>query len=202
VNRFVVQAKRRFSEDISVCLIHSERTVTKTPALKKEINGEPVIANQIKIIKNTFGEAVDLAIVTGYEADPIENYLNRTVRVVRNEHYDDVDIGHSIWLGIKNTISKNVYFIDGRMPLSGKEFIPAFESYLTIQEKGEVGAVIQNEKIINLSYGVSPKIANVIYLAGAAVNKFVDYYRDELIYWEVLNLLLEKEKVVLKPIFI
>ena len=194
-NRFTIPAKRQHNTDVSIILIHTESIDGKSTALKR-VGGKIVIDSQIQTIKNMFGETADIVVITGYNHDEVEKYLNRTARVVYNNIYKDQDYAYSVYLGLINTTGGCVFIIDGGMPLTGQEFAGSFNCYIRPAEKGDIGILVKGDEVSHFSYGLKTKLGNIIYLNKDGIKKFMEIYNSDHILQEVLNQMIESGLVI------
>lgn len=191
-NRFICEPKRQFrSEEFSVVLVHSEPRRGASYALSDNKN-EPLIYSQLRSLKKVFGENVDIVVVSGYKTAELEIELKRKVRIVTNELFEQTDMAHSIYLGIKATTSQAIYVIDGSLVFDDKVFRPKLESHVYTDDSGEVGLIIENNKIVSVSYGLDGiRLGKIMYLCKNDVTRFIKFYSSKLLFSEVLNLMID-----------
>ena len=196
-NRFICEPKKKFhSEDFAVILIHSELKKGNPHGLVPN-KGEPLIHSQLRAIKNAFGDFVDLLVVNGYKSNELERELNRQVRIIINENYEITDIAHSIYLGLKATTAKAVYLIDGSLEFNEKIFIPKGETHVYVDNEGDTGLILEGNRVVNMSYGVDgPRLGKIIYLANQDVIRFNRFYDQNLLLYEIFNLMIENNSVI------
>ncbi len=193
MNRFTIPAKRPWHEHLSVVLVHADKKRGRSSALKK-IDNKYLLDIQLEELNKTFG-VVDTVVVLGHEAAKTEHIINRRVRVVLNERFEDTDFGHSAMLGIKATLGKACYVIDNT-GFTKDVFVPKVESHVYLDEEGEFGAIIQEGVVTHFSYGITPYVGKIFYFCESDVKRYLQMYSDRLLFYEVLNLMVEKNSEI------
>lgn len=197
MNRFTYHPKQKIhSEEFSVILVHSEPRKGLPSALINN-NGEPLINSQLRATKKAFGDSVDIVIVTGYRSIDIERGLDRSIRIVTNELFEQTDIGHSIYLGIKATTSHAVYLIDGNSSFTEEVFKPKVESHVYIDTVGDTGLILDGNRVASMSYGVDgPKLGKIIYFCKDDVARFLKNYSNKLLLYEIFNNMIDSGSLI------
>lgn len=175
-------------------------------SLIKFDDGQSLIYKQISAIYQIFPKS-ELIVVTGYDSKNVIKeiqYYTKKTRVVENENYFQTGAFRSAALGIRAACSENVLIIHGDLYLSkgSYETITYGASSLLVDnnnfiDDSEVGVVIHNNQITNLSYGLVDKWGQVVYLNNKELQIFKDLTFDDnnsrIALFEAINMIIDKD---------
>ncbi len=190
MNRIVFNPKRPFrSEDLSIILIHSERRRGKAHSLIRVENNQLLINKQIAELKKTFGNNVDIVLILGYECDNIIASLIDRVRIVEDESFDQSDFGKSVLIGIRASVTKAVYVINGCLNFNEKLFFAQMNSHVLVGSENEesVGLAISDNKVVGFNYGLENRFGDLMYLCEDDCKRYLRCYKKNLLFHEIMN---------------
>ncbi len=137
-----------------------------------------LIERQIELIWATYPKA-EIFIVVGFEADKIRSKLKEyPVRFIMNPVHESTNVLYSISLAIQATITKEVLVVYGDLifnenairNLRGSSRVVVEEDGM--MKKSEVGLCTQDKSVVNFSFGLEKKWAQILYLEGKELDIF------------------------------
>lgn len=139
-----------------------------------QINGKNLLDRQITTINNNIDNC-EIIIIIGFEYEKILNqYFNKyhNLRFVLNPFFDINNIGYSILLGLLNSLYNNILIIYGDLlfskdtlsNLEGDKSKLVFENKISTPDM--IGAIISQNRVCNLAYGLTPIWSQIAYLTG------------------------------------
>jgi choline kinase len=171
-------------------------------------DNQSLIYKQIKTVYETFPKA-EVIVVTGFQSkeviQEIQQYVNR-VRIVENERFKNTNAFRSAILGMRVCLNPNVLIMHGDLYFNKQSIADIAQdgSALVVDTKGqigqdEVGLIVTDNNVTNLSYGLETKWAQMAFLTGKELAIMQKLSFDEenwmLCLHEGLNLIIEKDGV-------
>ena len=160
-----------------------------------------LIERQVQLIWAVYPKA-EIFVVVGFEAEKIRNRLKEyPVRFILNPVHQETNVLYSISLAIQASISKEVLIIYGDLifneaairNLRGLSRVVIDDTGM--MKKCEVGVCVQGKSVINFSFGLDTKWAQISYLSGKELSLFKEIsLKNETSQWfgyEALNYVLE-----------
>ena len=136
---------------------------------------------QIQALWKMYAKA-EIIIVTGFQAPKIRALCRGTypTRLVYNPNYESNNVMYSIALALENTISKNVLILHGDILFNTNTIANLAEgsSKILVLPEGhditnyDVGAVINDNCVTNLSYGLSRGWGQMAFFTGKELALF------------------------------
>lgn len=134
-------------------------------------NGEPLVARQIRLVRDAFPRS-SIFVVGGYRSDLLKKALPAGVRFVFNEYFEETNVAHSIWLGLRRCPQKTpalvVYgdLVFNRAALDAVADAGRKSSAVLVQDgnherRQEVGVNVSGGVAEHFSYGVPTKWAQI-----------------------------------------
>ncbi len=142
-------------------------------ALIRLSDTETVISRQISILGAIYPGS-EILVVVGFGAEKISrDFKDRyNIKLIYNPNYENVNVAHSISVGIKNASHKNVLIVYGDLVFNTdtlKGFYPDKSTIIYDSQKKmgpeEVGLTVIDNTVSTFSYGLPTKWAQIIYLA-------------------------------------
>lgn len=200
-----------FNEEISIIIPVAgcgKRTKSRGPKCLMEIEkGVPILRRQLDLVRATFPKS-QIVIVAGFKYNRVLSEIKRynlqhstNIVVVINNHYEQTNVARSISIGLSSSKIRESLIIYGDLVFSDK-FLKNFSfenSNMIVDnnnfiDRREVGAVCSNGFVTNMSYGISTKWSQVVYLKerdAKLFRKFEQQMPQTVFGFEVLNKLIE-----------
>ncbi len=127
---------------------------------------------QIQQTRLAFPNLWDVIVVTGFDADRVVKTLPRDVRIVECENYSINNTARSIGMGLMASRSNNVIIAHGDVYFGAAIFKSfSVRSCLALDYEGrlddqKVGAFVEDGRVVNMAYGITPRWGGVVYLTG------------------------------------
>jgi choline kinase len=142
-------------------------------------NNYTIFKHQLNIITSLF-EKFTLIVVCGFESHRVINSLPSNTIIVENERYTETNVVRSIGLGLNATRGNNVIIVYGDLVFNRDALNFDFEkSCMIIDNKTmsdeEVGCVISNGLVQNITYDLPNKWGQIVYLTGKELKFFKTY---------------------------
>lgn len=172
----------------------SRNMMTRGPSSLLDYDGRTVIDHQIKTIKSLDRDA-DICYVLGFNYEKIVSHIlsnNYDIRVVINQSYKTNSQVDSLRFGINATKSNDCYIIHGDVIFNKTAIPQKNKSYTSFcnGDKRKVGICYQDNKLINLSYGISPCWSQIVHLTkpdfDLAKNK-INSFKKNMLTFEFIN---------------
>ncbi len=175
-------------------------------SLIKFPDNQSLIYKQIKTIYEAYPRA-EVIVVTGFQSkevtQEINQYVNR-VRIVENERFKNTNAFRSAILGMRVCLNPNVIIMHGDLFFNKQTLSEITDggSALIVDNKGligedEVGVIVTDNVVTNLSYGLPTKWGQIAYITGRELNILQKLSFDEnnwmLCLHEGLNLIIDEE---------
>ncbi len=141
-----------------------------------------IIDNQLKIIKKLF-DKYTIIVVCGFESDKIMDYIPNHIITIENERFQTTNVIRSIGIGLRATTGNHVLIIYGDLVFNKYALNCNFDESCmiinrdTISDNG-VGCIIQEEYIENISYDLTNKWGQIVYLTGKELDLFRQFCWD------------------------
>lgn len=171
-----------------------------------QLNNKPIIEHQYKNIKKTYPSS-QIIYVTGFESKKLTNYLDKNQEqykdliIVNNRYYDKYSYGYTLSL-ISQYLNTECFICLGDNPL--KNILPKYGSkvqskvFIDSQNKHNLGCIITDSVVENISYDLDNYLADVYYLTSEhslILQKLVSnkrYYNCFL--FELINSLIDQKQ--------
>jgi choline kinase len=151
----------------------SSRMKTHEPRSLLKIGDKPLIEHQCEIIKSIFYEN-EIILVIGYKSEKIIKKIGESkIRIIENQLFEETNSGESLRLAVMNNVHNRILLIHGDLYFNLETFkdLNYSKSFLLIDNNSqmsdrEVGVVVDNNKVTNLSYGLKSKWCQIAYFQG------------------------------------
>lgn len=145
------------------------------------IGKESILERQLRLIKKKYGPNADIVIVAGHKnAEIVHNFYGNS-RIVTNENFANTNVVYSAYLGLLCNINPNVLLIHGDLIFDYDALPdPSEESFLVVSSdmrKDEIGTLIQNGNVVNMSYDINKKWCHMAHLNKDVLRHFFMYCR-------------------------
>ena len=186
---------KRISIVIPAAGIGSRMRTLGPKALVKLHKEEPLILRQLRLLKETFSDAF-VTVVTGYEDARIEKILPAYVNVVKNPHFENTNVAHSIRLGILASppwLPLLIVYGDLVFNLATLQAVKdgLDKSNVIVDTKpgreSEVGLTVVNDRATVFSYGLQAKWGHIATLCYPEQCLFMELCKERLFGFEVFN---------------
>lgn len=126
---------------------------------------------QYSVVKKYFPSA-SIVYIGGFESKKIETFIKKNysdVTYVNNEEYENLNDGYSIYL-IKEILNKDTFIVFGYNLLDKKLFEKfniklGTQVVVTPNSQKQIGCIINNNKIDNISFDLPNYIDDIYYLS-------------------------------------
>lgn len=155
-----------------------------------------IITHQLKIIQQTFFNP-EIILVTGFLSNRVMNKTPYNIIKIVNSEYEKNNVVKSISLGLRAATSKNVLIIYGDLVFNPRALRIPLNKSLILLDRGsmtsdEVGCSVDSNGYINvISYDLSPKWAQIVYLTGVELEMAKNFVHNglfsNLFGFEILN---------------
>lgn len=129
-----------------------------------------LIDHQLATIRQALPEA-EIILVVGFKSQDIIDYVPDDVRIVENIRFEETNTVESLRLAINNSTRSNLLLIHGDMAFSKEaiSFQGELENFMVIDKdkmigNDKIGVVHEDDKVVNLSYGLPVKWGQIVYL--------------------------------------
>lgn len=152
----------------------SQKMKTREPRSLLKFDGKLLVEKQYSIITNTF-DAGYFFLVAGYKFDKVvKKTIDLNVQTIENPRFEETGSAESLRLAVEQVTNDRLLFIHGDLLFNKETLNVSYsESFVIIDSEGqiadkEVGAVIVNNKLTNLSYGIKSRFkwCQIAYLTG------------------------------------
>ena len=161
-----------------------------------------LIERQLELLWSVYPKS-EIFVVVGFEAEKIRKRLSSyPVRFICNPLHETTNVLYSIGLAMQAIISNEVIIVYGDLIFNEAAIANLRgSSKVVIDNKGflkkrEVGAITQNKKVTNFSFGLEEKWGQIAYLTGNELDLFKEIsIKKETSNWfgyEGLNYVLDK----------
>lgn len=204
--------RQKYSQDLSIIIPAAgmgKRMKSYGPKALIEIDksGTTIIERQIKILWKIYPDA-EILVVVGFECEKIRKKLEKyPVRIIHNPIHENSNVLFSIGLAAQACISEEVMIVYGDLifnescvkNLRGKESKIVIDD-MGLFKKEEVGAIVEEGHVTNLSFGLKTKWAQIAYFIGEELEIFKETaLKKECVQWfgyEAINRVLENGGVI------
>lgn len=162
-------------------------------------NSKYVINYQIDTIRNYSPEANILTVI-GFQSEKIVK-LDPKCKLIFNDNYRSCQ-GSSIIEAFKEIKSGNVWIIHGDMLFSKTSIRPPNRNNPTVfldsrklLNRTKIGVSYQNQKLLNLDFGLNPKWSQIFFLPDNYINLFRDCIDVNLQTYNIINKFNEEAQV-------
>jgi choline kinase len=171
-----------------------------------------ILGRQLNILQELYPKS-DIVIVTGFEHNKINNFVNewkfkrvlgsKEVKTIHNKHYEDNNVAKSISIATEYC-DKNKYLIVYGDLVFNKETLSEIEwdkSGVLLDKnhqfyKDEIGILKNEDKISTFCYGSDIKWSQICYLEENEMESYLNFMDDEnrnkFFSFEIFNLMLEE----------
>jgi len=138
-----------------------------------------ILSNQLNIIKKLF-RTYTIILICGFEHEKIMNYVPSNIITIENERYEQTNVVRSIGIGLRATRGNQVLIIYGDLVFNLQALNCNFDESCMIVDhdtmsKDEVGCIIQNGHVRNISYDLDNKWGQITYLTGKELSVFKQF---------------------------
>ena len=128
-----------------------------------------VLSRQLRIISETLSN-YEIILVGGFEFDKLQRQTTN-LKLVRNRDYLETNIAHSIGLGLKNSVGRNIIIIYGDLVFQKKALEGEFDKQSKVltsdfMKEREVGCTEYNGLLEHIFYDLDNKWAQISYFTG------------------------------------
>lgn len=145
------------------------------------IGKESILQRQVRIIRRKYGESTNIIIVAGHKQGEIIQNFNDSCQIVTNDRFDNTNVVHSLYMGLLCNVSHGVLVIFGDLIFDYDALPDIDESALVVSSnnmrKEEVGVLINNGYIVNMSYDLNKKWCQMAYLEKKHLKHIFSYCR-------------------------
>ena len=160
-----------------------------------EINNEPLIARQVRVLSTCFPGAEIIAVI-GFESERVQSAIPDFVNTVYNDSYETSNIGLSLKLATNISENNRCLYVYGDLVFDSGWFPPLDHSWTIYNKKNQynkndVGVVINADHVTNFSYGLPEKWGQITFLEDIELDMFKFAYNkpksERLFGFELLN---------------
>lgn len=135
-----------------------------------------IINLQLQTIEELF-EDFSIILVCGFEAHKIMDYVSDDLVIVENERYETTNVVRSIGMGLRASTGNHVLIVYGDLVFNKAALNCDFEeSCMLINNetmgKEEVGCIVNDDLVRNMSYDLEDKWGQIVYLTGKELELF------------------------------
>ena len=179
------------------------------------VNGETLLARQVRMIKKTFAQhpdfdEVEITVVLGYRESYISRKVPSGVGIAVSEDFENTNVAHSIHEGMKANQADATLIVMGDLFFSAtalRPFLRMSESSVLVDtfsnfKKDEVGITTHGEAVQHFCYGIhDKKWGQIAFLTGLEQHLFFEISKSpsssRMFAFEVLNVVLKDERASL-----
>lgn len=208
MSRYLVPTKHHnIDEPLYVVILAGSlgyREKSKGPKVLQFHDGMSVLEHQARTIHNVYPKA-HISVTAGFQADKIIRFKPEYVSVIENQLWETHNTVEEVRLYLNSVNARRVMFVDGAILFTNQAINIATHSSILCCENplsDEVGVYVENNKVINFSYGLDNKWTGILYLQDRDLIEFKKACSREnakLCIFEILNMLLDK-KINLKAV--
>lgn len=180
------------------------------PALIRLSKNSNILQNQYSILTKQFPQS-KIIYVAGFEFKKIQTFLTNElpdIVLINNDKYNDYNDSYALSL-VENYLNSDTLIIFGYHILSNKMFSKfdkknGSQVFISDDSNSTIGCVLDNNRIINISFNLPNTLNNIYYLNNQATEYMKNYtqnidFRNYFIF-EIINLLSDKN-IVFKTFF-
>jgi len=178
VPRFVtsITNKKQTTPQSGICVAilsagNGSRIKSYEPRSLLKIKGTSLIDHQLDVVNQCFEYPETIAVV-GCHANRVTKKIRGKARVVENQLHNESNSSESLRLAFNNCKSTNFLFMHGDLYFNKSTLNVSFDrSFVIVDSKArfkdtEVGAMVYQESLTNLSYGLPTKWAQIAFVTG------------------------------------
>lgn len=182
----------------------SQKMKTREPRSLLKFDGIPLIEKQYLTITNTFNVS-DFFLVAGYKVEKVVKKTNDlNIQIVYNPLFEETGSAESLRLAVEQVTTDKLLFMHGDLFFNKETLdVPYSESFVIVDSEGqiadkEVGAIIVDGKLTNLSYGLKSKFkwCQIAYLTGQEYSILKEVLKRKLVArqtsFEIINEILNR----------
>jgi len=163
----------------------SQKMKTREPRSLLKFDGKLLIEKQYSAITSIL-DVGRFFLVAGYKLDKVaKKTSDLNIQIIENSRFEETGSAESLRLAAEQIISSNLLFMHGDLFFNKETLDVSYsESFIIVDSQGqiadkEVGAIIVDGKLTNLSYGIKSRFkwCQIAYITG----------QEYLILKEVLN---------------
>lgn len=148
------------------------------PLLK--IGNEYLIQRQIRILKERYGQNLEIIAVLGYKNPEIISVLKNSCNIIINERFNTTNVVYSIYLGLLASMKKSSMLLYGDLVFDYDALPEINEDSLLLTDdkqmkKDEIGVLLQGTNIVNLIYDTNTKWCQIGFLTEEYLKNLFDY---------------------------
>lgn len=162
---------------MNIILLHSSNynyIKTYGPQCLYSIDNTTVLDKQIDILNQTFKQN-NILVITGFKSKKIKNHLKnyKNVFVIENANYETTNDLYSLSLGLEYLdkhaliIQDNILF---KPSIFNKFNTNTSKLFLSHAQKFELGCIVSNNNIDNISWGLKNYWTNICYIKNIEFN--------------------------------
>lgn len=206
MNRFTRKIKNKTRDPIQIIILAagaSARTRSYEPRCLLKYEGKTIIDHQLLAIERNINK-YEVAVVSGVEQSRLLKKLDRKIKVLENSLHEQTNSGESMRIGFNYSAGRQILFIHGDVILDQDIFkkVNFDESFILVDSTGkigakEVGASMQDGKLLTCCYNMPVKWAQVVFFAEYET-KILEkmLWKEEvdtkhLLSYEIINLVVE-----------
>lgn len=145
------------------------------------IGKESVLQRQVRLIRKKYGESVNIIIVAGHKQGEVIQNFNDSCQIVTNDKFDHTNVAHSLYMGLLCNVSPGVLVVFGDLIFDYDALPDIDSSFLMVSShnmrKEEIGVLINNGEVVNMSYDLNKKWCQMAYLEKDHLKHIFSYCR-------------------------
>lgn len=173
----------------------------KLPKSLLEVGNERVVDRQIRIIQDVYPLS-EILLVTGYCHHKFLPLIGPRVRCIFNPIFNDTNTSFAMNLGLQACNTSRAMIVYGNL-IFNKEALfldnidqPSSVFCSDLMSDEEIGVIISEGHVSNMSFGLPNKWSQILYLAGRELGLFRNAVADEKTWkwlgYESVNLAIDK----------
>lgn len=155
------------------------------PALIKLSKNSNILQQQYKILKHRFPQS-NIVYVGGFEFKKIQNFLSNNkldIELIYNDKYDEYNDSYALSL-VGKYLDSDILIVFGYHILNNKIFnkfdiSDGSQVFISDNSDSNIGCVLEDNKILNISFNLPNKINHIYYLTSHATES-MRLYTDNL----------------------
>lgn len=137
-------------------------------------NNTTILQRQLNMIKEHLHCNPQIIVVTGFQSSKVMNSISNKIVCIENPDYDTNNVARSIGMGLRASTTDHVIIMYGDLvfnqyaitfPIADVSTM-VIDSHNPTMTDNEVGCVVQNGYIEQMSYGLPEKWAQIVLLTG------------------------------------
>lgn len=135
---------------------------------------QTILQRQVSILKKYFNK-FNLHLVVGFRQDEIIQHAHETynrINIIENKEYDNLNIAHSIKLGLQQTTRNNIMIMYGDLVFSRHIFDKTnfcisnvfIENYKNLHNRS-IGCIINNGQLQNMMWNIPDKWCQIAFFS-------------------------------------